>query len=182
MIISGHLDVVPADDDKFFLKEEDDKLFGRGVYDMKAEVVASLYAIKSFIKSKKNLKIAVVLTSDEEIDGAGTKYLLNEINYKSKFAIVPDGGSIDKICNQQKGFWQFSLSVFGKNAHASNPWEGVNAIEKSMSLIQVIKDKFSDPDKVSEWQTSVVVTKIESGEALNQVPSEAVLNLSLIHI
>ena len=70
----GHTDVVPSGpEDKwkyppFSATIEDDILYGRGVADMKASVVAFVEAAKEFILLSEgiNFRLAILLTSNEE--------------------------------------------------------------------------------------------------------------------
>ena len=70
----GHTDVVPSGpEDKwkyppFSATIENDILYGRGVADMKASVVAIMEAAKEFIKSSEDVtfRLAILLTSNEE--------------------------------------------------------------------------------------------------------------------
>jgi len=74
LCFAGHVDVVPPLDgweyDPFVLTEEDGKVYGRGVNDMKGPLSSCLSAIYDFVKSNElKFSISVILTSDEEIMG-----------------------------------------------------------------------------------------------------------------
>ena len=86
IIMCTHIDIVHADTYDF--TEDEDNIYGRGTIDMKGSVAVCLTLLKNI---KTDLRIALFITSDEEIDGN----CANELSkiYNSKIAIVPDGGS-----------------------------------------------------------------------------------------
>ena len=83
-ILNAHIDVVPADDSLFSLKQYGDKLMGRGVSDMKYSIALYIIALKNiYNKYGKLPSVALMITSDEENGGFnGVKHLLE---YKKKF-------------------------------------------------------------------------------------------------
>lgn len=173
-ILAGHIDVVPGNKNLFKIKENKDKLFGRGVFDMKATLIMSIYAIRDYLRRSNNLKIAIFITTDEEIDGLSVKYLINKIKYKAKFAIIPDGGSDTKIITRQKGFIQIKLTITGKTAHASCPFSGDNPIDLGINVYKKILNKYPMPENENDWRTSICLTKIKAGDAINQIPEKAI--------
>ena len=173
-ILAGHIDVVSGNNNLFKIKENKDKLLGRGVFDMKATLIMSIYAIRDYLRKKNNLKIAIFITTDEEIDGLSVKYLINKIKYKAKFAIIPDGGSDTKIITQQKGFTQIKLTITGKTAHASCPFNGSNPIDLGINVYKKILNKYPMPENENNWRTSICLTKIKAGDAINQIPKKAI--------
>jgi len=169
-----HADVVDGKDSQFFLKQKGDKLFARGTLDMKGQLAAILFAVKKAIAVNKNISVGILITSDEEISGDGAKYLANEKNYRATVALIPDGGD-NEIIISQKGFMQLKAIARGKSCHASRPWEGQNAIEIAKELSNRIKNKFPSPKSKTDWRSSINLTKIISGNALNSIPDTAEL-------
>ncbi len=182
-IFAGHIDVVRAEESEFTVKTKGDQLYGRGALDMKGPLVAGLFAIRDWLKSaKRNLRVGIIISADEETGGASMNALLSSGRYKAKFALLPDGGNENEIITHQKGFMQLKLTVYGECAHASTPHEGDNPIEKVMALYQHLHKKFPQPRDELDWQTSIVLTKIESGDCLNQVPDYATAWLDIRYI
>ena len=69
-ILSGHLDVVPADDPgwtfpPFSLTERDGKFYGRGTSDMKGAIAVALARVPDFLR--RGRKVHLVLSHDEEV-------------------------------------------------------------------------------------------------------------------
>ena len=82
IIFCGHIDVVPCDNYEYY--EKDGKVFGRGTFDMKGQV-ASMMSLLKF--NNTNKKIALILTSDEEIGGYCCKKIMED--YNSSLAVIP---------------------------------------------------------------------------------------------
>ncbi len=166
----AHIDVVPAPEELFKVKVEGGKAKGRGVSDMKFAVASFIVALENIFKKEGKLpSLAVMITVDEETGGHdGVEYLIKEIGFQPKLAIVPDGGDNYKIVEKAKGVFHLKLTSRGKACHGSRPWEGENAIDKMVENIRRIRAAFPQPPK-EVWQTTANLGKIMGGKATNQV-------------
>lgn len=171
IIFCGHIDVVPADN--YIAKEENGKLMGRGSFDMKGQLSVIISLLKN---NKSNKKIAFIITSDEEIGGNCCKQIMKE--YNSKLAIIPDGGKNFELVIEEKGLLQLEISVKGKTYHASEPYKGENAILKLIDLYNKITNIYSGASE-ENYVTSVNLSKIDGGEAVNMVPGHAKMTLDI---
>ena len=88
----AHIDVVPAKEEQFRIHKEGDKLFGRGVKDMKGAALPFLLAYQEACERGKNPKVSILLTSDEEVAGQTIPTLLKEKILKTPVAFTPDTG------------------------------------------------------------------------------------------
>lgn len=176
-----HLDTVPAGDgwitDPFKSLIKDGKLYARGAIDSKGNFVSSWLAIKTFLKQHKKFKGTIYLVgcADEEAGSSrGVKFLL-EKGFKVDYAIVPDGGFINKIVVGEKGVLRFKIKSYGKQAHGSSPDLGINAIENLIILLSKINeiefDKFSYHESFSGITKNLGVFR--GGYAPNIVPAYA---------
>lgn len=178
VIMCGHIDVVPASDDLFEIKVDGDNAFGRGVSDMKGQDAIMMDIIKNL---KTDKKVGLLLTSDEERGGFnGTSKILDL--YNCKVAIVPDGGFNYETVVEEKGLFQFIITVNGKEAHASMPHEGENAIVKAFDIYNKLIDNYPLPQNTNDWVTSINLSKIEGGDAFNKVPSKAKLYFDVRYV
>lgn len=175
ILMVGHLDVVAADQKDFVPRIKGNKLYGRGALDMKSQVAVMMELLRQLRLQKTNLSIGLMLTTDEEIGGAdGVEYLVNTIGYGAKkLVIVPDGGDINRVIIKQKGVMDFKLKSYGKAAHGSRPWLGVNANEKLLNCLQEMKSYFPDPEFEDDWLPSLQVNKFSGGSVINQIPDYA---------
>ncbi|NTW61607.1 M20/M25/M40 family metallo-hydrolase [Candidatus Saccharibacteria bacterium] len=179
---SGHIDVVSGEPQLFSPIIEDDRLSGRGAYDMKAAIALYVVTAADYIKSGGQRKVAVVITSDEETTGNGTRSLIEELGLKTNFAIICDGGTDTKIVTKQKGGLHVKIRLTGKSAHGAYPWRGDNPILKAFKLYEDLTRRFPEPTEYNQWQTSVMLSRIETSNSINQVPGEAYLYLDARYI
>ncbi|SEA24159.1 acetylornithine deacetylase [Thalassobacillus cyri] len=158
IIFNGHIDVVPAGDreqwdfDPYSGKVVDGKMYGRGVTDMKGGNVAMLLAIKALQNIGIQLKGDVIFQSvvEEESGGSGTLAAVLK-GYKADAAIIPEPTNMKVFPKQQGSMW-FRVHVKGRSAHGGTRYQGVSAIEKSLAVVDHIRqlekkrnDRISDP-------------------------------------
>lgn len=174
ILFCGHLDVVPADEKMFEPVLKDGRLYGRGFCDMKSGAAVLLSLMKNFAQNPLPVSLGLMLTTDEEIGGQnGVGHLVNEIGYRAKMVIAPDGGNgPDQVIVKNKGLLHLKLTAKGKKAHASRPWEGTNAIHLLLQELNNIRQLFPDL-KQEEWTDTLSIGVIEGGQAVNQVADQA---------
>jgi len=113
---------------------EDGKIWGPGIYDMKAGFLYTLEAIRAIkrFSIKTPRKIVMVFNSDEEIGSASSRTLIEDEARKSEFVLVLEpsvrGGGLK---TSRKGQGTYILQVTGIPAHSgSDPERGVSAVEE----------------------------------------------------
>ncbi len=183
VFLVGHIDVVPGESAQFQPEIRGKRLYGRGASDMKALVAMMMYVLKNHTFSPHTPTISLMITSDEEHGGEnGVGYLLNQKKYRSKIAIIPDGGDDFQLIGEAKGVIKVTLDVNGKSSHSSRPWEGRNAIQLFFSFYQKLLKRFPHPKSMNDWKTSIALTKIFGGTATNQIPKfvQAVFDIRYI--
>jgi succinyl-diaminopimelate desuccinylase len=146
---NGHYDVVPPGSGwskkPFDPVIEDGKVFGRGADDMKGGIAAFLAAIKAFTESGKRFKgsVEVALVPDEEIGGeTGTGYLVRELRSRPDYVVIAEPSSSETIWIGHKGAVWAIVEVFGRQAHGSAPWLGVNAFEYMVILAHRLMNEY----------------------------------------
>ncbi len=174
IIFCAHIDVVPAE--KYEYREDKTKIKGRGAFDMKGSTAVCIELFKNLNTTKK---VALFITSDEEITGNCAKQLLTI--YDTDFAIVPDGGNDLQIVKEEKGQLQLKISIKTKSAHASQPYNGENAILKLYDIYHQLIKKYPLPKSQKDYKTSINLSMIKGGEALNSVAATATMYLDIRH-
>ena len=159
ILLSAHMDVVaanPADwqRDPFKLIEENGYLYGRGVADMKTNVIALIETMMRFKREHyiPKREMILVFSGDEETDMASTRELAKRY-HDAEFLLNADagGGTYDAILKPvvyevqaaEKTYADFTLTVTSPGGHSSEPDPGKNAIYKlAKALDQVAAYQF----------------------------------------
>lgn len=177
VMLGAHADVVPAEPGQFTLSVDEGKYLGRGVYDMKFAIAAYLHIIDDIKDSINAYDIGLMVTSDEELGGEnGVGEIVNN-GYLPKVCLLPDGGENWQIQTGSKGILLYEIVVEGKSAHGSRPWLGDNAITKALGLLDEISLLF--PKIPTPGSNTISLTKIQSGEAINQIPNAAKMTIDV---
>ena len=188
VLVVGHLDVVPADDEMFEPKFEGNILKGRGALDMKSFAAVGMKSLEYVIKEKLPLKFGVLLSSDEEKGSFGLAAFLREYpNLKSKIVLDVDvAGDITKIIVKCKNPVFVKLISHGQETHGAKPWMGIDANEKLLQVWSNIRKKYTyfskeAPMPKDTWINTVHMANIAGGGAANVVSNycEATLDFRL---
>ncbi|MFO7992345.1 MAG: M20/M25/M40 family metallo-hydrolase [Thermoplasmata archaeon] len=166
---SGHLDTVPLGNGWEHEQTEivGDKMYGRGTLDMKGPCISVVAAAKKMVE--KDIPFSLVFTTDEEVSMAGAERVSDEPEIVNAPAVVicePTGGL---VVTKEKGVYQFELTTKGKNAHASMPEKGENAIVKMLPILNKLNLKNNIP--ADDDELSCCIDVIEGGEATNVIPN-----------
>lgn len=179
LVLHGHYDTVPMLDmpDPLNPKITDNKMYGRGIVDQKAGIVAALCAAIAVNRSGKKLKkpFCIAAVIDEESEHRGS-YTLAESGLQSDYAIVTEPTNTNTVEFGCRGTSPIRIVVEGVTAHASNPWIGVNAIEKSIPLLEALFDQVYpelDLGELGKMRGSLCVSMMNAGTAYNNVPGQA---------
>ena len=113
---------------------DDGKLYGPGVYDMKASHVIALFAIRALQATGigHSREVRVLFTSDEEVGSLSSRHLIEETARGSTLAMVmepalPDG----RLKSSRKGVGDFQITARGRASHAgAEHQKGINAVEE----------------------------------------------------
>lgn len=153
-------------------RTENGKVFGPGIYDMKAGVCATL-KVQEFLKKgwiKPRRRVRFLYTTDEETGSHESRRLIEEFARRSDCVLVTEpplpGGALKTF---RKGVGDYILKIRGKSAHAGvEPDRGVNAVVELAHQILGLQ-ALSDPGR----GTTVTVTVAEGGTRENVVPDAA---------
>ena len=110
LILSGHIDTVPADTpvewdhSPFGAEVHDGRLFGRGAWDMKAGVAINLAVLRAFATLGWRLKGDLIFETvvDEEFGGANGTLAGRLRGYRADAAVITECTS-QRICPAQRG-------------------------------------------------------------------------------
>ena len=180
LCLTGHLDVVPLGSrewskDPFAGEADGDKLYGRGVSDMKSGVAAILLAARSFANKLRGTPgIVIVLTAGEEGGCVGSAQLAKTQLLGKAGAMVVGEPTSNYPLVGHKGSLKFHARFKGVGAHGSMPELGVNAIYKAAKAIGKLEAfDFHTPRTKSWGSRRLNVGVMEGGNTVNAVPDSA---------
>lgn len=143
LVIYAHLDVVPPGEgwetDPFDLVQKGGRVYGRGVSDCKGSIAALIAALKALLREgKPKYNLRILLTTDEEVGGySGLCYLTDLGLVKGDLMLCMDGFSDDVVVGSN-GILTWEVIVHGKSAHSGSSFLGVNAIERSLPVMEAL--------------------------------------------
>ncbi len=170
LILTTHIDVVPAPDRLFNAQINDDKIEGRGSLDAQGILVSMIGAFSELIN--KNLDVGLLIVVGEETNGIGAKTSATElIKYSPKYLINGEPTEL-KLATGHKGIFDFEISFTGKNAHSGYPELGDDANQK---LLYAISEILKFPRNVDKnfGETTINIGQIIAGTAANIISDNA---------
>ena len=182
LLLNGHTDTVGVDYmtiDPFKPELKDGKIYGRGAYDMKGGLAASLSALKAVVDSGDALLGDVILAAvcDEEYASIGTERLMEDVTADAAIIGEFTGGNIQIA---HKGFAWIDVETHGVASHGSRYWEGVDAISKMGKVLASIDDlgeRLLAVEHPLVGPASVHTSIIEGGRELSTYPDHCKLQV-----
>lgn len=121
-----------------------DRVYGPGIYDMKASHVMAEFALKAINELQAPLPrpFVILFTSDEETGSHASRGLIEEQARQVEFVLVLEPPTAEGyIKTARKGVGSFSLQVRGKAAHAgTQPERGLSAIHELARQITCLEE------------------------------------------
>lgn len=174
ILLLGHFDTVwPVGQLKQMpIKREGGKLYGPGVFDMKAGIGLAMLATRALVERDElnDCQVVMLWTTDEEVGSLTSRALIETEAAKSDAVLVfepslPGGG----LKTSRKGVGQFEMIARGVSAHAGlDPGKGVSAIRELARQI-IALDDLQDPANGVTLTAGIV----SGGTRANVVPAEA---------
>jgi acetylornithine deacetylase len=145
LILNGHVDVVspePVDAwtyDPWAATIVDGRMYGRGAHDMKSGDALNLMLPRLLRDAGIELQGDLFIHSVIEEECTGNGSLAASLRHNADACIVtePTGG---QVTNAHVGVLWFRIAIAGKSWHAMQAWQGVNAITKSIPIMQALQD------------------------------------------
>ena len=175
----GHTDTVQTGSDwlvnPFEMKEENGKLYGLGICDMKGGIAAIIQAVLELEWDKLEYGIKLYITYDEEIGFKGIKELIRKKVTFPECMIIGEPTN-NKVMNGSKGLLELKIYFVGLSVHSSMPNKGENAIEKCIEFLSELKIfynelKKEESDNFEIKYTTMNIGKINGGKSINIVPN-----------
>jgi glutamate carboxypeptidase len=178
LLLLAHMDTVYPDGvaGERPVRSEGDILLGPGTADMKAGLLAGIYALEA-LQTTNNPAFAEVVylfTADEETGSVESRDLIQKTARRCDVALVLEAARASgAIVGARKGVWEYELRVQGRSAHAGvEPEKGRNALLEMAHKIVALQALNGEMPSVT-----VNVGLANGGTATNVVPEEAVVHL-----
>lgn len=199
IVLSGHMDVVPAEEegwrhDPFSLADEGDRFVGRGSCDMKGFLaLAANLAVEAVTGAKRDrwrAPLALVFTYDEEVGTLGARRLTEsfpEAERLPRSAIIGEPTSL-KVARTHKGHTKIRVVLHGVSAHSGYPHLGSNAIEPAGRVIVALtrlrqeleSERPANRDLFPEVPfVPLNVGTVHGGSAINVVPDRCTVEVGV---
>jgi acetylornithine deacetylase len=196
LVLSGHTDVVPVDGQPwttppFQATWRGDKVFGRGVADMKSFIATALALVPQWTRTPLSRPLHLALSYDEEVGCVGVRRLIADLvrrGIRPAGAIIGEPTGMEPVI-AHKGRQTFRCRVRGHEAHSSLTPHGVNAVQVACEIVTYLtamgrafreKGRFDGAYDVPF--TTVQTGVIQGGTAVNIVPRECWFDFEMRHL
>jgi len=180
VLLLGHFDTVydAGTLDKMPWRQLRGRLYGPGVFDMKAGIVQMMFALWALRETAGGLPrpVTVLLVSDEEMGSASSRAITEKLAKQCAAVLVCEpSGPGGALKTARKGVGWFTLKVTGRAAHSGLDFEkGHSAIVELAHQIQAVS-RLTDLERGITLNVGI----IRGGTRTNVVAGEAVAELDL---
>lgn len=172
VVLSGHVDVVPAGDGwtrpPHEATFEDGLVYGRGSTDMRGAVAAMVTAVAG-----SDAPCRMVLTTDEEVTMAAVRALADEGVVDGRPLVVVGEPTQLRLGVAGKGVAWMRVTVSGSSTHAATPEAGASAAERLVRQVAKVPLGRFGPEHDLLGRATIALTGLSSGDRFNILPSAA---------
>jgi acetylornithine deacetylase len=193
LVLSGHMDVVPAGDgwesDPFALASLDGRYVARGACDMKGFLALAMNVAVALRPERLRRPLVLLFTYDEEVGTVGARHFVDtwtDAELLPRATLIGEPTSLRAV-RTHKGHLKLKASFRGRSAHSGYPHLGVNAIEPAGTAItalaelgrELARERPASGGHFPEVPyVALSVTRIEGGTADNVIPDRCALEVS----
>jgi acetylornithine deacetylase/succinyl-diaminopimelate desuccinylase-like protein len=192
LIFNGHLDTFPIGEDLGWTVPplggalHGNRLYGRGVSDMKGGIAASLLAARVLAAHRATWsgEIVITLAGDEETMGAlGTRWLLENVpEARGDAMICGDVGSPLVVRFGEKGLIWITIEAEGEPAHGAHVHKGVNAIDRLRAALDALTRLEALPVAAPPEVTRAILDATSVSEPLSGIGEAGTLQQVTVNI
>ena len=160
------------------LHRDGELLYGPGALDMKGGVVIGLEAVRGLVDRDElpNRPIWLLFNGDEEVGSLSSRELICDLARQCGLVLVMEPAAAGEgLKTWRKGIARYTVHTKGRAAHSGNaPEAGINAVIEAAHQALILHELNDLPKG-----TSVSVTVIHGGIAMNVIPPEASLQVDV---
>ena len=169
ILVLGHYDTVHpiGTIEKNPFRIEGDKLYGPGIYDMKAGICLALAGLAQ-VQADTRLPVDLVILPDEETGSHRSRQVIEDFARRSLYALVCEPARADggRCVTARKGTGFITVKAHGRPAHAGMQHQkGRNAIEEIAHQVLALQ-------AMTDYERGITVSVggIQGGTTVNVVP------------
>ena len=196
IVLSGHSDVVPVDDQPwdtpaFTATVAGDRLYGRGVTDMKSFCAIALAQVPELARRGVKRPVHVALSYDEEVGCIGVRRLIADLaaeHIRPASCVIGEPSGM-RVVVAHKGKRSYRCRVRGHEAHSALTPHGVNAVQVASEIVTYLarmgrqfRDRGPFDAAFEVPYTTVHTGVIHGGTALNIVPRDCRFDFEFRHL
>ncbi|MGV1768333.1 acetylornithine deacetylase [Rhizobium rhizogenes] len=192
VILSGHLDVVPATStdpsyDPFSMTVTDGSAHGRGTTDMKGFVACAMRAAMLASRGVLKRPLHLAFSYDEELGCVGVRDMLDglhDLAVKPLFCLVGEPTEMQVVV-AHKGKVMGRIRCHGTPGHSSDPLSGVNAIQLAANVVVMVglmQESMTQAQAAPGFTvpfSTIHVGIISGGSALNVIPAQCEISFEI---
>jgi len=199
LVLSGHMDVVPADDtdrwesDPFELTDRGDRWVARGSADMKGFLALAANLAREVDPGSLRQPLVLLFTYDEELGCLGSEHLARTWAESWQGPPLPRATIIGeptglRVARMHKGHLKLRVTYRGTSAHSGYPHLGTNAIERAAEGVSALAElrralEGERPAAAEHFPEApyapLNVAVIRGGSAINAVPDRCSIDLGI---
>jgi succinyl-diaminopimelate desuccinylase len=180
VVIAGHLDTVPINDN-LPSRVEGDRLYGCGTSDMKSGLAVALRLAATVPEPSRDVTYVFYECEEVEAERNGLKRLaaVRPELLEGDFAVLmePTAAQIEGGC---QGTVRVEVTARGARAHSARAWMGSNAIHAAGRILDVLRAYEPTRPVVDglEYREGLNAVFIRGGVAGNVIPDECVVTVN----
>lgn len=180
VVIAGHLDTVPLNDN-LPARRDDEFLYGLGACDMKGGVAVILHLAATLDEPVRDITYVLYEAEEvaEEFNGLKKLAETSPEVLQADFAILmePSNAGVEAGC---QGTMRIEVRTKGERSHSARSWMGHNAIHEAHDILATLNAYEPRRPVISglEYREGLNAVWISGGVAGNVVPDECVVTIN----
>jgi acetylornithine deacetylase len=185
VVLSAHSDVVPVEGQAwtsgpFALRQEGDRLYGRGTADMKGFVAVAVHALIRAASAPLQRPLHLALSCDEEVGCLGVRPMIEALARRADrpvFCLIGEPTGM-RIASGHKGKMAYRACCHGREGHSALAPHALNALHLGAAFVQRLQERQNEIAATGRRDeaydipyTTLHAGVFTGGTALNIVPN-----------